>query len=346
MSAANTPFEIMPSEDDPNRKTKDQYVSFDIPLDPSKPDGLKASTKFKILDLCKIEDILYFLSRLDDLIIALNVPEGISRFRLVPTLFGHDHKKTWSKVVNRFAPQDKDCSQKNFEKCIEAFLLTKMDSDISLDLKEWLHATKKPRSMSVADFVERLCHLNNLIEYCPAPDPNQPNQQTPVLTDPELVIILKNACLKSWSVTQVEANLKTMLLQQQEAYFTGLRKVEPKKTENDSIPSTRNRRRKNDNSNDGSNPSPPNQNANSDRKYCLIHGWCLHSTEECKVIQDQRTQYNSSRNSDKSKTCRVQIKSEHINTITQDDDQSQASFHKDSEPEITSLYKEMNNGSG
>ena len=99
MSAANAPFEIMPTEDDPNDLKKDQYVSFDIPLDPKKPEGLKASTKFKILNSSNIEDILYFLSRLDDLIIALSIPEGVSRFTLVPVLLGHDHKKSWNVIT-------------------------------------------------------------------------------------------------------------------------------------------------------------------------------------------------------------------------------------------------------
>ena len=73
MSAANAPFEIMPSEDDPNNLKKDQYVSFDIPLDPKKLDGLKVSTKFKILASSSSKDILYFLSHLDDLTICLKV---------------------------------------------------------------------------------------------------------------------------------------------------------------------------------------------------------------------------------------------------------------------------------
>ena len=60
MSAANASFEIMSTEDDPNDLKKDQYVFFDILLDSKKSEGLKASTKFKILDSLSIEDILYF----------------------------------------------------------------------------------------------------------------------------------------------------------------------------------------------------------------------------------------------------------------------------------------------
>ena len=82
----------MPTEHDPNNLKKDQYVAFDIPLDPKKPEGLKALTKFKIFTSSSIEDISHFPSCLDDLIIALSFPEGVSRFTLVPVLLGHDHK--------------------------------------------------------------------------------------------------------------------------------------------------------------------------------------------------------------------------------------------------------------
>jgi hypothetical protein len=53
-----------------------------------------------------------------------------------------------------------------------------MESDISLDIKEWMSEIKKPRSMSVQDFVQRISHLN---DYTPIPDPiNRPGTQTPV----------------------------------------------------------------------------------------------------------------------------------------------------------------------
>ena len=66
--------------------------------------------------------------------------------------------------------------------------------------------------MSIVEFVERLCYLNNLIEYCPVPEPNKPQESTPKLSDPELTVVLKNACPKSWTVKQIEANLRMMTL--------------------------------------------------------------------------------------------------------------------------------------
>ena len=38
--------------------------------------------------------------------------------------------------------------------------------------------------MSVKSFFEHLLHLNNIIKYFPDPDPNQPDEMTPKLTNP------------------------------------------------------------------------------------------------------------------------------------------------------------------
>ena len=155
MSAANASFDIIHIEENLNN------TKFEVPTDPKDTNGLKVTTKFLILESSNAEDVLYFVSRFDDLVLSLNVPEGLGRYRLLPTLLGHDHKKTWTEIVDRIASDDKDKTQDNFETIIEEFLLTKMDPEISLDLKEWLRTIKKPRSMSIAEFVERLRHLNN-----------------------------------------------------------------------------------------------------------------------------------------------------------------------------------------
>ena len=261
MSANNAPFEIIPSTDDKEKK-KDQYISFDVPLDPVNPDGLKVTNKFAILNSVQVEDVFYFLSRVDDLIISLNIPAGAAKFRLMPTLLGHNLKKSWADIVDRIVPNAADFNQNNFEIYIEEFLLVYMDHDISLDLKEFIHEAHKPRNMSVPTFVERLRHLNNLIDYCPVPNPDQPDQTTPKLTDPELTVILKNACPKSWAKKQTEANLKHMSLQQQTSYYTGLRKVED--TSNDNSNRNRNNRHtyRNNNSNNNRNS---NNNGNNSR---------------------------------------------------------------------------------
>ena len=221
MSAHNAPFKINPVADDDESK-KDHFVSFELPIDPLDPEGLKVTRKFHVLNSIQPEDVLFFISRFDDLVGDLDINPGLPRFRFMPSPLGHDLKKKWSTIVDRIAPGEAARTQDNFKTCIEQFLLSFMDSDISLDLKEFIRQVTKPRNMTVQTFVERLHHLNNLIEYYPVPNPDQPDELTPKLTEPELTIILKNACPKSWSKKHTEANLKHMTLQQQAAYYTGL----------------------------------------------------------------------------------------------------------------------------
>jgi hypothetical protein len=114
------------------------------------------------------------------------------------------------------------------ENCIERFFLLFMEGDISLDIKEWMSEVKNPRNMSVQDFVQRISHLNDLIDYTPIPDPiNSPGIQTPKFTDAELAQIVRNACPAGWKKAQVQANLRHLSLVAQTRYYTGLRSVEP-----------------------------------------------------------------------------------------------------------------------
>jgi hypothetical protein len=88
--------------------------------------------------------------------------------------------------------------------------------------------SSKPRSMSVQDFIQRICHLNDLIDYTPIPNPiTSPGIQTPNFTDAELARIVRNACLVGWKKAQVQANLRHLSLAAQTRYYTGLKSVKP-----------------------------------------------------------------------------------------------------------------------
>jgi hypothetical protein len=110
-------------------------------------------------------------------------------------MMGHDSQKKWFDIVNKFGTNQ---TQDELEDCIERFLLLFMEEDISLDIKEWLSEIKKPRNMSVQDFVQRLNHLNDLIDYTPVPDPiNYPGMQTPRFSDAEISRIVRNSVLQA-----------------------------------------------------------------------------------------------------------------------------------------------------
>jgi hypothetical protein len=151
-------------------RRKDRYVSIDTPLDPSDPTSQKITHEYKKLNSIEFEDVLEFCSTFDDIVKTLALPRGPQRFCLIPAMMGHDIKTNYG--TNQ--------SQEELKNCIEQFLLLFMEDDISLDIKEWMSEVKKPRSMSVQDFVQRISHLNDLIDYTPIPNPiNSPGIQTP-----------------------------------------------------------------------------------------------------------------------------------------------------------------------
>jgi hypothetical protein len=185
MSSANCPFTTFPKKEDANLiHQKDWYITIDIPLYPSNPNSQKITHKYLKRNFTEIEEVLEFFSTFDDIVKTLALPHGPQRFRLIPAMMGHDAWKKWFDIVTNYATNQ---SQQELENCIKRFLLLFMEEDVSLDIKEWMSEVKKPRSMSVQDFVQRLNHLNVCIEYTPIPDPtNNPGKQTPKFTNAKL----------------------------------------------------------------------------------------------------------------------------------------------------------------
>ena len=84
MSAENCPIQILPKQQTPDEaKRKDKFVSFNIPLDPTDPDSIKATHEFRKLDSTDTEDVLTFVENMDDIIVSLGVAAGAPRFRLI-----------------------------------------------------------------------------------------------------------------------------------------------------------------------------------------------------------------------------------------------------------------------
>jgi hypothetical protein len=301
MSSANCPFSIFPKKEDLDSiRRKDRYITINIPLNPSDPNSQKITHEYHKLNSTEVEDILEFFSVFDDVVKTLALSEGSQRFRLIPAMMAHDPQKKWFDIV---ANHGTNQTQVELENCIERFLLLFMEEDISLDIKEWMSEVKKPRSMSVQDFVQRLTHLNNLIEYTPISDPiSNPNVQTPKFTDTELARIVCNACPAGWKKAQVQANLRHWSLTAQTRYYTRLKSVEP----SDLVPHC------NRNDSKGSNPrknqnSQGNNKAKSEanpktaqtQKYFEVHGMCNYTISQCEVVQKQRNEYREqSRNKD------------------------------------------------
>ena len=96
----------------------------------------------------------------------------------------------WNDVLAEYEERDED----TFVQAKEQYLLTKIHRDCAVDTKEWLQNVKKPRSMTVNEFMNRVKHFNNLIPYMPLPEVNaEEDNRVPSFTEAELKTILIKA---------------------------------------------------------------------------------------------------------------------------------------------------------
>ena len=75
--------------------SKDQFVSFDIYLDPTDHDLGKSIIEVKKLDSTNAKDLFHFLKIFDKLVEELTLPEGSPRFRLMCCLLTSNCKRKW-----------------------------------------------------------------------------------------------------------------------------------------------------------------------------------------------------------------------------------------------------------
>jgi len=183
MSAEDCPFQIIRLEVDEDSSQNDSYIKFEIPIDPNDADGLKSNIQFRKLNSDEPEDVLTHIQRFDALVNDL--------FRLFKLCLAPNAQKTWTSVLDDLG-DDRD--QDAFETAIENFLLKKVERDCALNTKEWLNQIKKPRTMTVKKFVERIMEINNLIPYMPLPEDNaEEDDRIEAYSEAELRNILKKA---------------------------------------------------------------------------------------------------------------------------------------------------------
>ena len=68
MSASDCPFDIIRPENNDDDKKSDQFIKFEIPIDPNEPDGLKTIIQLRKLESDKPEDVLVHLRNFNKLV--------------------------------------------------------------------------------------------------------------------------------------------------------------------------------------------------------------------------------------------------------------------------------------
>ena len=99
MSAENCPFVIIRAARSEEDLKSDQFVKFELPIDPDEADGLKSNIQFKKLDSDDPEDVLLHVRNFDKLVTDLGTAEGAPRFRLFSMTLSVDVEEDWSGII-------------------------------------------------------------------------------------------------------------------------------------------------------------------------------------------------------------------------------------------------------
>jgi len=349
MSAEDCPFQLVRLEVDDDTSKSDLYIKFEIPIDPNDADGLKSNVQFRKLNSDDPEDIMTHIQSFDALVSDLDTDEGEPRFRLFKLCLAPNAQKTWASVLDEIGP---DRDQVDFEHAIEVFLLKKMERDFALNTKEWLNQIKKPKSMTVKKFVERITEINNLIPYMPLPEENAvEDDRIAPYSDAELRNILKKAIPRQWRDTQAKSNIRFNTTTAQVQYYEKLRNIDERSSSGRSGNNNNNNKsggkggRSNSNRKGGKHNS---SNNNFDPNApCPIHGGS-HTIGQCNVIKAERDKYKSSKNSKSNNRNRGGGRNNGSNRNQQYNTRSQRNSEENNNTEASSnsTYDRRNNNNG
>jgi len=289
MSASDCPFSIVRPEVGDDDKKADQFIKFEIPIDPNEPEGLKTIIQFRKLESDEPEDVLVHLRNFNKLVDDLETDEGEAHFRLFQLTLGPDAQSDWATVLEEIGD---DRGQNEFFRALDTFLLSKVDRDCAINTKEWLNQVRKPRNMTVKKFMQRVKQINNLFAVMPLPEEDADEEERiDSFSEAELRNILKKASPRAWRDTQEKSNIRFDSVAAQVQYYEKLRNIDERNSNR-----SENKKPNNGKSNGKSkNKKTSPGNHNDSNAPCPIHG-NSHTIGECKLIQTERNKYKNKKN--------------------------------------------------
>ena len=132
MSASYCPFNIVRGENNDGDKKSDQFIKFEIPIDPNEPDGLKPIIQFRKLESDEPEDVLVHLRNFNKLVDDLETDEGEAHFRFFQLTLGPNAQSDWATVLEEIGDNR---GQDEFLEALDTFLLSKVDRIVLLTRK-------------------------------------------------------------------------------------------------------------------------------------------------------------------------------------------------------------------
>jgi len=297
------PFTIQPETNDPDKETKDRYITFETPIDPTNQNSMKIKQSALVTIDSDPEAIIRHEVQFERLRTQLTLNDAAPRKAVYEATLGPELLIKWEDAcvqapVNCAAFATLTLAEFNAGR--EQFVLKFMDRSIATNTKSWLNnQLKKPKSMTITDFTSRVSKICSYFPHMPRPRDTTPATTRIAAPDEEdQITILQNACPATWKESLVKSNQSSLSLQETIDYYTALKNLEPAaKAHNNN----------NNNSNfQSNNRNSRNKRGNKNRQGdCIIHGRnCGHTTEQCQVIRNQRNEVNSRRSSNQSNNNR------------------------------------------
>ena len=268
----------------PERKvlTKGQYVEYKCHSSPGDPDSPVYSLQVPYFSTGSPEEWLLFMDNLNKAIIGQNITTGPSRYEFAERVLKGDALATFRhKTV-----ETGNRTVENFDA-----VMTKLSAHIFpvhayREQKRYMRRfLKKPKDWTTREFFSRVQEINNYLQVFPS----ETADRSTSLPEEELVEALYHAMPNSWRTEMVIQGFNYVHHNCVELlnFCERLETLEPppekkkdnKKSSNKSAGTTGNGKRKrisffSSSEDEGS------------RKYCMLHGYCRHTTNECEDLKD------------------------------------------------------------
>ena len=275
--------------------TKGQYVEYKCFSVPGDTDSPAYSIQIPYFGAGTPEEWLMFLDNLDKALVGQNITDGPGRYEFTERLLKGDALATFRLKTVEVGTRTADHFNEVMARLTEHIFPVHAYREQKRFLRRFL---KKPKDWTAREFVTRVQEINSYLVFFRT----ETQEAAASLPEDELVEALYHAMPNSWRNTMVLQGFNYVnhtcieLLQFCERLETLEPPAEKKKKSNDSkSTATSGNKRKRvsflDSTEDEGN-----------RKYCLLHGYCAHSTNECDDLKPMISDLKRKKAAAKAKT--------------------------------------------
>jgi len=172
------PFTIQPETNDPDKETKDRYITFETPIDPTNQNSMKIKQSALVTIDSDPEAIIRHEVQFERLRTQLTLNDAAPRKAVYEATLGPELLIKWEDAcvqapVNCAAFATLTLAEFNAGR--EQFVLKFMDRSIATNTKSWLNnQLKKPKSMTITDFTSRVSKICSYFPHMPRPRDTTP----------------------------------------------------------------------------------------------------------------------------------------------------------------------------